>query len=428
MRPVSLLWSQVSGSVLLLQFLYRYIKRMRISLLFALVVSPLLSVQVAAAEVDESALPVVAERAFPNLKFRRPIVLTHAGDGTNRVFVASQLGTIYVFPNDQKVEEAEVFLDMQKKVTYKDNENEEGFLGMAFHPDFKENGQFFVYYTTSETPHTSVISRFRVSKDNPNRADPQSEEELMRIPQPYWNHNGGTIAFGPDGYLYIGLGDGGAANDPHGNGQNLQTLLGSILRIDVDRKVSGKNYAIPKDNPFAAPNDNAQDEIYAYGMRNIWRLSFDRETGTQWAADVGQDLWEEINIIVPGGNYGWNIREGFHKFVPKKAKPQGDEPNTRKDLIDPIWEYHHDVGKSITGGHVYRGKRLPELAGYYLYADYVTGKLWALKYDEKQKRVTENRTIAGNVLPVMSYGEDEQGEVYFMVDTGTLHRFAKAQQ
>ena len=379
--------------------------------------------QVSAQEVNTSPLPVVAERAFPNIKIRRPIVLTHAGDGSNRVFLASQLGTIYVFPDDQDVEEAKLFLDMQKKVTYKDNENEEGFLGMAFHPKYKENGQFFVYYTTSDAPHTSVISRFRVSKDDPDRADPAFEEELLRIPQPFWNHNGGTIAFGPDGYLYIGLGDGGAANDPQGNGQNLKTLLGSILRIDVDRKSKGKNYGIPKDNPFAAPNDDAQDEIYAYGLRNVWRLSFDRETGTQWAADVGQDLWEEIDIIVPGGNYGWNIREGLHKFVPKKAKPQPDEPNTRKDLIDPIWEYHHDIGKSITGGHVYRGKRLPGLVGYYLYADYVTGQLWALRYDEKQKRVTENRTIAGNVLPVMSFGEDEKGEVYFMVDTGTVHRF-----
>ncbi|MEX2121115.1 MAG: PQQ-dependent sugar dehydrogenase [Pirellulales bacterium] len=368
------------------------------------------------AEVDESPLPLVAQRAFPRLQFQRPLLLTHAGDGSNRVFVASQLGTVHVFKNDQNTARSAVFLDIRSRVVYKDAENEEGFLGMAFHPDYKDNGRFYVYYTTTDEPHTSVISRFRVSKNNPNRADPQSEQELLRIPQPYWNHNGGTLVFGPDGYLYIGLGDGGAANDPHGNGQNLQTLLGSILRIDVDRQESGKPYAIPPDNPFAGGQRGARPEIWAYGLRNVWRMSFDRETGTCWAADVGQDLWEEINLIERGGNYGWNLREGKHAFGPMGSVP-------RDDLIEPIWEYHHDVGKSITGGHVYRGRRLPTLVGAYLYADYVTGKLWALWYDEGEQRVVANRPISGNIMPVMSFGEDEPGEVYFMIDKGTLHRF-----
>jgi quinoprotein glucose dehydrogenase len=392
-------------------------------LLTSCFVTLLASLSASAADVDRSPLPVTIEPAFGKLTFKRPIVLTHAGDGTDRVFVASQLGAVYVFPNDQSVGKAALFLDISKRVVYKDKENEEGFLGMAFHPNFKLNGEFFVYYTSAKAPpHTSVISRFRVSKNNPNQADPNFEEEILRIPQPYWNHTGGTIVFGPDGYLYIGLGDGGSANDPHGNGQNMQTLLGKVLRIDVDRQDPGKQYAIPKDNPFAAADDQKADEIWASGIRNIWRMSFDRETGVLWAGDVGQDTWEEIDLIVRGGNYGWNIREGLHPFVPKRGRPRPDA-NSRTDLIDPIWEYHHDEGKSITGGHVYRGQQVPELAGKYLYADYVTGKVYALNYDAQQKRVTANHTIPGNIKPVMSFGEDERGEVYFLTDSGSLYRF-----
>jgi len=366
--------------------------------------------------VQELPLPVMATRAFPDLRFRRPIIVTHAGDGSNRLFVAEQQGVIRVLPNDQGAEESGVFLDIESRVVYKDKENEEGLLGFAFHPKYKENGEFFMYYTTTSAPHTSVISRFRVSPDNPNKADASFEEELMRIPQPYWNHNGGTIVFGPDGYLYIALGDGGAGNDPHGNGQNLQTLLGSILRIDVDRRDPGKAYAVPKDNPFVGRSD-AQPEIWAYGLRNPWRIAFDPVTGLLWCGDVGQNLWEEIDIIVRGGNYGWNLREGMHKFGPKGSEP-------RKDLIEPIWEYHHSVGKSITGGHVYRGKKVPQLVGKYLYADYVTGKVWALDYDEKTGKVRGNYRITGPNLPVMSFGEDEQGEAYFTTPFGILYGFA----
>ena len=370
-----------------------------------------------AVKLDERPLPITAERAFANLDFVRPIILTHAGDGTNRVFVASQLGKVYVFANDQNVERAELFFDLEDKVSYKDTQNEEGFLGLAFHPKFKENRELFVYYSTSETPLMSVISRFKANKDG-TRVDPKTEEEILRIPQPFWNHNGGTIAFGPDGYLYVALGDGGKANDPFGNGQNLKTLLGSILRIDVDHKAEGKNYAIPKDNPFL-DYPGAQGEIWAYGVRNIWRMSFDRQTGVCWAADVGQDIWEEIDIIVRGGNYGWNLREAKHPFG------AGGLQAPRADIIEPIFEYHHDVGKSITGGFVYRGRRLPELAGAYLYADYVTGKLYALRYDFDQREVTANQPIGGNVLPVLSFGEDETGEVYFMTTQGFIQRFAR---
>ena len=376
--------------------------------------------------VVDTPLAVSAERAFPNLDFRRPIVVTHAGDGSNRLFVAEQEGVIRVFPNDQECEESTVFLDIEERCVYADNQNEEGLLGMAFHPKFQQNGQLFVYYNSTEQDHLCKVSRFCVSKDNPAVADPASEEEIIRIPQPFWNHNGGTIAFGPDGFLYIALGDGGSGNDPLGNGQNLTTLLGSILRIDVNSKDPGLNYAIPKDNPFvgrevpAGPRGKmlpARPEIYAYGVRNIWRMSFDSSTGLLWAADVGQNLWEEINIIKKGGNYGWNVREGKHWF-----RPDGND-GARPDLVDPIFEYAHDIGKSITGGTVYRGTAVPELIGRYVYADYVTGRLWALDYDVAAEQVKANYSLTGENLPVMSFGTDEKGEVYFTTPFGSLYRF-----
>ena len=369
----------------------------------------------AAAEVNTKPLALKGERAFPNLRFRMPVNFTHAGDGSNRIFVGDQWGVIHVFPNDQKVKKTTKFLDFEKKVVYKPKQNEEGFLGLAFHPKYKTNGQFFVYYTTRDAPQTSVISRFRVSKDDPNKADPDSEQELMRIKEPFWNHNGGTIAFGPDGYLYVALGDGGSAKDPMGNGQNLSTILGTILRIDVDHHDRGKAYAVPKDNPFV-DRKGARPEIWAYGLRNPWRIAFDRKTGDLWCGDVGQDLWEEIDIITRGGNYGWNRREGKHKFGPK-----GVGPNDH--MIDPIWEYDHKTGKSITGGHVHRGKRLPQLEGGYLYADYVSGKIWALWYDKKSGKVTANRPIQDKMLPIITFGEDEQGNTYFTDYFGMINRF-----
>lgn len=392
-------------------------RQIKIGELFALAVSAVTDMS-PSLKVRETVSDVEVEQAFPNLRINRPILLTHAGDGTNRVFVPSQLGTIHVFPNDPKVEEPKVFLDIESRVVYEDKENEKGFLGLAFHPKYRENGQFFVYYalTGAPQPNTVVVSRFHVSKDDPNKADPNSEEQLLRIEHPFWNHKGGTLAFGPDGFLYIAVGDGGLANDPYKNGQNLKTHLGKILRIDVDHHDPGKKYAIPKDNPFAGQDGKALGEIWSYGMRNPWRIAFDRQTGTLWCADVGQDLWEEVDLITKGGNYGWNLREGAHRFGTAGSP-------ARADLIDPIWEYHHEIGKSITGGQVYRGKKLPQLAGCYLYADYVTGKVSALKYDEKNKTVVANYSIRGNVMPVMSFGEDEQGEAYYTTDAGQIFGF-----
>ncbi len=394
-----------------------------------------ISTQIPGYEVDFSPLPLKTEIAFPNLKWTgwepqtaagtanplRPIVLTHAGDGSNRVFVATQHGVIHTFPNDQKATETKVFLDIQDRVKYNDNTNEEGLLGVAFHPKFKTNGEVFVFYTPKKENKVNVVSRFRLSKKDPSKLDPSSEEQLLRYENKYfWNHDGGTINFGPDGFLYVVHGDGGAANDPLENGQNLGVLYGKILRIDVDHKDQGKSYAIPKDNPFVNTK-GARGEIWAYGIRNVWRMSFDRKTGQLWAADVGQNLYEEIDLIRKGGNYGWNRREALHPFGVKGV-------GVNKNMIDPIWEYHHDIGKSITGGTVYRGKALPKLEGHYLYADYVSSKIWALKYDAKAGRVTANRPIPDPAKPVLSFGDDEQGEIYFLTVSASgkgIYRFVK---
>ncbi|HEY2838800.1 MAG TPA: PQQ-dependent sugar dehydrogenase [Pirellulales bacterium] len=357
----------------------------------------------------------------------RPILLTNAGDGSGRLFAPTQQGVLHLLDKGTKTKATSIFLDISEKVAYDDKTNEEGFLGMAFHPKYAENGQFFVFYTNKAKKRQNVIARYRVSKDDPNRADPGSEEILMVIDKPFWNHDGGTIVFGPDGYLYIAVGDGGLAADPFGNGQKLSTILGKMLRIDIDKPGERTPYSIPKDNPFVDKPD-VRGEIWAYGLRNVWRMAFDRPTGTLWAGDVGQDTWEEIDLIVKGGNYGWNIREGLHPFVKKGAKPPATDEK-RNDLIDPIWEYHHDVGKSITGGVVYRGKLIPELVGAYLYADYVSNKLWALYYDETKKQVTANREIPlPKALPIMSFGEDEDGEVYFTIyafDKNAVFRIEK---
>lgn len=369
--------------------------------------------------VDESPLPLKVAPAFPNIEWAgwepvndkgiavplRPLLLTHANDNSGRNFVGTEHGVVYVFPNKPDVKETKVFLDIQKQVSYKDSQNEEGFLGLAFHPKYKENGEFFVNYTRKPGLLT-VVSRFKVSKDDPNKADPASEEVLFTLKKPMWNHSGGTICFGPDGYLYVVFGDGGGANDMFKNSRKMDTFHSKIIRIDVDSKSDGKAYGIPKDNPFVGKAGFAP-EIFCYGVRNPWRMSFDRKTGQGWFADVGQNLYEEINLLEKGGDYGWSHQESFHPFGPN-GQPVNDK------MIEPIWEYNHIVGKSITGGFVYRGKQFPELDGWYLYADYVSARIWALKYDFDKKRVVANREIANRGMPIMSFGEDENGELYLM--------------
>lgn len=352
-------------------------------------------------------LPLEAVLAFPKLKFERPTEITYAGDGSNRLFVVEQAGIVRVFENRNDVSEAQVFLDLREVVLREGNE--EGLLGLAFHPQFKQNGEFFVYYSTK--PRSSVISRFRVSKDGAT-ANRESEEKLLQIPQPYSNHNGGSIKFGPDGHLYIGLGDGGARDDPHGNGQNLATLLGSILRIDVDHKGENRAYAIPKDNPFAN-RAGARGEIWAYGFRNVWRIAFDRKTGELWAADVGQDRFEEVNLVERGSNYGWNIREGKHDFKPNTpAKPES--------LREPLVEYFRGEGQSITGGIVYRGQQLHDFSGAYFFGDYLSGNVWALWHEDG--RLVKNTQVARTGLQIAAFGEDQAGEMYLCAFDGSIYR------
>ncbi len=388
----------------------------------------------------DGTLAVGYEPAFPGIRWEgyaavddqgrpatfRPVLVTHAGDDSKRIFVVEQHGVIHAIEptaDGSAPSSSRIFADLRDRVVYSDKQNEEGLLGFAFHPRFAENGECFAYYTSNRhDPHTSVVSRLKAGPDR-GRVDTASEEELLVVPQPFWNHNGGTIAFGPDGMLYVALGDGGAGNDPYGNAQNLGNLFGAILRIDVGRRDPGLAYAIPKDNPFVGVAD-ARGEIWAYGLRNVWRMAFDRATGLLWAADVGQGTFEEIDIIVRGGNYGWNLREGRHVFGPRGSGP-------RADLVEPVFEYDHSVGASITGGFVYRGRQVPELAGRYLYADYVSGKLFALSFDPVAGEVTGNHAIPGQKMPVLSWGEDEAGEAYFLVvsnDGQGIYRLVPARE
>ena len=350
--------------------------------------------------------------AFPRLTFSRPVFLTHAGDGTDRIFVIEQTGRIRVFPNRNDVETAKVFLDIRDNVQM--NHNEEGLLALAFHPAYKDNGRFFVYYSIGN-PKRNRISEFHVSSDDPDKADPASEKIILEVPQKYGNHDGSTLLFDRDGFLYISHGDGGLANDPDGNGQRLDTLLGKITRIDIDKSEDGKPYAIPPDNPFVDQNrfPGAKPEIWAYGLRNVWRMSFDRDNGDLWAGDVGQNSWEEIDLITKGGNYGWNIREGRHDFA---APPQGANAGGAGALIEPLAEYPHREGLSVTGGHVYRGSKQSSLKGIYIYGDYATGRIWGLRYDRDSRKVT----ASGEMLAkdnkertfIASFGEDQAGELF----------------
>lgn len=352
------------------------------------------------------------EPAFPNLTFEQPLEFQYAPDGSGRLFVLEQKGIIRTFLNDPGISESRVFLDLVPQVF--SGHSEEGMLGLAFHPRSKENGFFFVYYTANN-PRRSVVARFKVKDANPHEADLLSQKIILEVPQPYGNHNGGKIAFGPDGYLYIALGDGGSGGDPHNHGQDLTTLLGSILRIDVDRNAPEKNYAIPADNPFAGNTHDYAEEIYAYGLRNPWRFSFDAATGQLWAGDVGQDKpYEEIDIIEKGKNYGWNIMEGFHCFNPPENCPT-------EGLTLPVWEYSVAGGRSVTGGYVYRGRQLPALQGRYIYADFLSGRVWALKVDGRNP--PENNLIIHNPnLYPSSFGVDEQGELYICSFDGKIYR------
>ena len=349
--------------------------------------------------------------AFPNLEFVSPIELTSPDDNTDRVFVAGQKGTISVFQNKPDIKTSSVFLDITSRLI---SGGERGLLGLAFHPNYKNNGYFYVNYTRGN-PLETVISRFKVSASNPNVGDPGSELVLLRYSQPYSNHNGGKVAFGNDGYLYISAGDGGSGGDPQGNGQDRKQLLGKILRIDVNNQAGGMNYAIPADNPYRGNTEGFREEIFAYGLRNPWKFSFDRTTNTLWAADVGQNKIEEVDIIEKGGNYGWKIMEANECFNSSGCDTKG--------LIEPIWSYPRTDGGSITGGYVCRDKNLPGLTGKYVYGDYVSGKIWALTYSGK--KAVKNDLIANISGGLSSFGEDSKSNLYVIsYTTGKVYKFA----
>lgn len=335
------------------------------------------------------------ERAYPNLTFEQPLFLTHHG---NDVFVVEKTGKIKRFENDDTVTKFEVFLDLSAQIDK--SANEKGLLGFAFHPNYESNGKTYVYYTDRRG---SVISEF---------TDADSEKILLRFDQPYANHNGGHLAFGPEGYLYIASGDGGSSGDPRNYSQSTETLLGKILRIDVDRSDGDLMYGIPEDNPFADRTDGSRKEIYAYGLRNPWRFSFDENRDLLIAADVGQNKVEEINIISNGGNYGWNIMEGTQIYKVTSTDTSA--------LIAPIWEYEHPIGKSITGGYTYYGEAIQSLYGTYIYGDFISGIIWGLWIGEDQ--TVQNVKLLKTSLKISSFGLAPNNEVLIIDYVGGIYR------
>ncbi len=352
----------------------------------------------------EPPAPYRTEVAFPRLKFFEPLDMA-AAPGGNRLLVAERRGHIYSFPNDPRADKADLLLDVKKTV-----------YGFTLHPRFADNGFVYVCYIVDpakEQPEGTRVVRFR-AKGDPPRADPASEKLILTWPN--GGHNGGCMQFGPDGYLYVATGDGSGIADELHTGQNLADLLGSILRIDVDRPDAGKGYGIPKDNPFV-DTKGARPEVWAYGLRQPWKFSFDRE-GTLWAGEVGQDLWEMVLKVERGGNYGWSVTEGRHPFRPERKR--GPTP-----ILPPVVEHPHSDFRSLTGGFVYRGKRLNDLAGAYVYGDYDTGRVWALRHDGK--KVTWHKELVDTPLRIVGFGEDQGGELH-LVDFmgGQLHRLVPA--
>jgi len=343
-------------------------------------------------------------RAFPNLSFSSPVYLTYAPDGTDRIFVVEVAGRIRVFGNSGSASSTTTFLDITGRVR---SGGEEGLLGLAFDPDYATNGYFYVHYSAS-APRRNVLSRFSVSSADANVADAASESILLQVNQPAGNHNGGMVAFGPDDMLYASFGDGGGQGDQYGNGQDTTDVLSTIIRIDPH---GGTPYAIPTSNPLVGSGGGTREEIYAYGFRNPWRFSFDRSTGDLWVGDVGQGAREEVDLVRAGGNYGWPFYEGDAVYSPGPPA---------SNFEAPVRDYDRTGGHSVTGGVVYRGSGTPSLVGAYVYGDYGSGVVWALRYDGSS--VTAH-TQLGNVSSVCAFGEDRDGEVYAVSFGGSIHRF-----
>jgi len=328
-----------------------------------------------------------------------PVYLTFAPDEPHRLYVVEQAGRIVVIEKGKRV--AAPFLDITSKVT---SGGEMGLLSVAFHPAYAKNNRFFVYYNARMPKLFNVIAEYKSGQ--------RDGKVILKIEKPFTNHNGGQLAFDKQGYLYIGTGDGGSAGDPYGNAQDKESLLGKMLRIDVD---GAAPYAIPRDNPFAV--SGGRKEIFAYGLRNPWRFSFDRETGALFAGDVGQNRREEIDIVERGKNYGWNIMEGMLCFKPEKNCNQ-------KGLALPILDYPQSQGYSVIGGYVYRGKLIQELKGVYVYGDYGSGFIWGLKYDSTGRTATSDVLIDSH-LPISSFGEDTDGELYVVSHRGMIFKIVR---
>ncbi|WNC74037.1 PQQ-dependent sugar dehydrogenase [Thalassotalea psychrophila] len=358
--------------------------------------------------------------AFPNLSFEQPLYFTSVPSSDNYVVVVEQKGTIKIFENDSKVTTSKDFLNIKALVST--SSNEEGLLGLTFDPDYINNGYLYVYYSVLDGARRSRVARYQLAKDSENEfiddeVNEDSESIILEVAQPFGNHNGGMIEFGPDGYLYVSLGDGGSGNDPIRHGQNRTTLLGTLLRIEPITN----GYNIPPDNPFLGVGiettgegigDNVREEIWAYGFRNPWRFSFDRQQGTIWLGDVGQGEYEEIDIVIKGGNYGWSLREGNHDF-------NDDDIILESPLIDPVLEYGRDVAQSITGGYVYRGNKIQALTGLYIFGDYITGNIWAYDYEG----ASATASIVATVPEITSFGEDQEGEIYIVSRNGSIFKF-----
>jgi len=369
-------------------------------------------------------------RDFPGVPVERPISVVIPPDGTQRLFLVQQRGKIVILPKDRTAKETTVFLDISDR-KMEENDFEEGLVGFAFHPKFRENGRCFICYAQQE-PKINRLSEIRVSAADPGKADMTTERVILEIQRPFWNHNSGNMVFGPDGMFYFAVGDGGKADDAARLAQNLFAMNGKVLRLDVDSRTGRREYGIPKDNPFVDPKNpfvrdfGARGEIWTWGMRNPWGLSFDPFTGALWCADVGQEMKEEINILTKGGNYGWSFREGTIPFV-RRPEP----PPAGVKFVEPIHEYDRSKGISITGGIVYRGKKFPELERSYLYGDWGTGKIWALKTEGENHKVvsntllTEPADLKAMFVKPTAFCEDENQEVLVLDWNGGIHRLEK---
>lgn len=367
-----------------------------------------------AGDLTGSGVGVALRPAFAALRFTSPVAAMQAPGDSSRWYVVEQGGTVRVFANDANVASSSLALDISGRIS---SGGETGLLGMAFSPDFPADPRVYLSYTAGSPSLQSRISEFR-TRDGGASIDPGSEKVLLTVDQPSGNHKGGNLAFGPDGYLYAGFGDGGGSGDPWGaigNGQLQTTLLGKMIRLDVD---TGSPYGIPADNPYAgnpmcSTGTGAQGcpEIYAWGFRNPWRWSFDPTSGDLWVADVGQDAWEEVDRVVRGGNYGWRCREGAH--------PYNSQCGPALDLIDPVAEYDHGVGQSITGGFVYRGSAIAALAGRYVFGDFISGRMFSIPRD-----ASPTLRVSGGVqseLSISSFAEGADGELLVVNYEGTLH-------